>query len=78
MLEKLVDDVVICPNIKPIILHFRPGLDEIYFVPNGWIHIETYDLKAAKYAEQCLGRNEIAPERHAGRIPRGQTCTIFC
>ena len=32
----------ICPKLKPIIAHFHPGLDEIYFVPDGWIHIKTW------------------------------------
>jgi hypothetical protein len=53
--------VGICPNIKPIIAHFHPGLDEIYFVPDGRSHIKTYDPKGVKYAEQRLGQSGIAP-----------------
>jgi hypothetical protein len=41
-------NAAIYPNIKPIIVHVHPGLDRIYFVPGGWIHIRTCDRKAAK------------------------------
>jgi hypothetical protein len=61
-----------------MIARFHPDLDEIYFLPDGWIHGTTYDLMAATYAEQRLGPTEIAPSLRAGLIPRGQTCTISC
>lgn len=38
-------NVAICPNIKPTIARFHPGFGEIYFLPDGWIHIKTYDPK---------------------------------
>ena len=53
-------NVAICPNIKPTIAHYHPSFDEIYFVLDGWIHLKTYDPTTRRYAEQRLGRNEMA------------------
>ena len=36
-------NVAVCPNIKPTIGHYHPEFDEIYFVLDGWIEVETYD-----------------------------------
>jgi hypothetical protein len=40
--------------------HFHPDFDEIYFMRDGWIRIRTYDPAGGAYAEQRLGRNELA------------------
>jgi len=44
-------NVATCPNIKLTMAHFHPGIDENYFVLDGWIHIKTYGPKAGKYGE---------------------------
>lgn len=65
-------------DLHPIIARFHPGLDELYFVPDGWIRITSQDVKTAARVAQRLGRGESAPHLHAALIPRGEACTISC
>ena len=52
-------NVAVCPNIKPTIGHYHPEFDEIYFVLDGWIEVETYDPATEAIDHQRLQSEEL-------------------
>lgn len=77
-------DLAIIIDVRPTKAHFHKGIDEIYFMLDGTITLQTFDPATNKTEETTLGANELClitkgiHHRVKESSEKNRLCVICC